>query len=94
MRDDSSPSQQTHFDIKPQVAMMPILKKVPGTDLADSALDGLLHDLQHRYSNIPGPKAIDAPPSFERYVNSYMYLRNTSTHLESTISEAKLFLML
>ena len=46
---------------------MAILWKFPSTDLADSALDCLLEDLQHQYSNIPGPKTVKSDPSFERY---------------------------
>ena len=50
--------------------MMGVLRKVPGTDLADSALDSLLDNLKHRFSNIPGPKMVVSSPSFERYVDT------------------------
>lgn len=48
---------------------MAILRKVPGTDLADTALDSLLGDLRDRYSKIPrAHDSVDSPLSFERYV--------------------------
>ena len=53
---------------------MPILRKVFGMDFADTALDGLLEDLQQWYSNIPGLKLAHSSPSFKRYVVYLMHI--------------------
>ena len=61
------------FKMEASIVIYPVgsavCKKVPGTELADTALDGLLNDLHHRYSSLPGPRTLDSSPSFERCIS-------------------------